>query len=616
MCGICGFCRLDGGFDKESRKWKRCLEEMNRSQKRRGPDDEGIWLGEHCGLGHVRLSIIDPVTGHQPMTRTRAGRTCTLVLNGEIYNMVSLRKELENEGAVFQTASDTEIVLNGYMLHGISYLEKLNGIFSMALWDSACDTLYLIRDRLGIKPLFYTRQGETLIFASELKGLLAYPGVEAVLDREGLCEIFALGPAKSYGKGVLKGMYEVLPGHYLALSRQGTRDVCYWKLESRPHEDTFAETVEKTSWLVEDAVKLQMISDTPISTFLSGGVDSSIVTAICARELRKQGKVLDTFSFDFEGNREYFKANAFQPSQDRPYVEQMVQFCGTNHRFLECGNEDMISCLFRAVDARDLPCMADVESSMLYFCSRVAEYDKVALTGECADEIFGGYPWFHKKEAFDTDAFPWSQSMEPRQALLSRELIEELPMEAYARAAYEKTIRETPSFPGDTPEEKRRREIAWLNLRWFMVTLLDRMDRTSMYSGLEARVPLADHRIVEYVWNVPWSMKCPDGTVKGLLRHAAEGWLPSEILWRRKSPYPKTYHPEYEKTLGKMLLEELSDRNAPIRDLVDEQKVRAFLKSPSDYGRPWYGQLMAGPQMLAYMLQVNYWIKKYQIRII
>lgn len=359
-----------------------------------------------------------------------------------------------------------------------------------------------------------------------------------------------------------------------------------------------------------------MLSDIPISTFLSGGIDSSLVTAICAKELNKQGKQLNTFSFDFTDNQKYFKANAFQPSQDRPFVEQMVKHCGTNHRFLECGNTQQLSCLYKAVDARDLPCMADVESSMLYFCSQVVTHNKVTLTGECADEIFGGYPWFHNQTVFETDAFPWSQNMEPRQTLLSDALIHDLHMEEYAHAAYEKTINETPLLAKESPVEKRRREIAYLNLKWFMVTLLDRMDRTSMYNGLEARVPFADHRIVEYVFNVPWQMKCPDGVVKGLLRHAGANLVPKEILWRKKSPYPKTYDPSYEKLLGLRLKEVLATPSSPIRTLLDFKKVKAFLDSPSDYGKPWYGQLMAGPQMLAYMLQVNYWLKKYRIRIV
>ncbi len=615
MCGIAGFCNHKMQYQTEE-KWNAVLRQMNQVLKRRGPDEDGICLYDHCGMAHVRLSIIDLNRGQQPMTRTVCGRTCTIIFNGEIYNMPELRRELEAEGAFFESDSDTEVILQGYLRHGESYAEKLNGIFSIAIWDEKKDTLFLFRDRAGVKPLFYTQRGDTLVFASELKGIFAFPGIDPVLDRDSLCEIFALGPAKTYGKGVFQGILEVLPGHYLTYKDGVLKDFCYWQLESMPHEDSFEKTVEKTSWIVEDAVKKQMLSDIPISTFLSGGVDSSLVTAICARELKKQGKVLNTFSFDFEGNRKYFQANAFQPSQDRPWVEKMVEYSQTNHRFLECDNLELIEYLYKAVDARDLPCMADVESSMLYFCSKVVQYNKVTLTGECADEIFGGYPWFHKKEAFETDAFPWSPDMNVRRTLLSDELIRELPMEEYARAAYERTVKETPTLAEDTPEEKRRREIAYLNLKWFMATLLDRMDRTSMYSGLEARVPLADHRIIEYVWNVPWKMKCRDGVVKGLLRHAGEGMLPEEVLWRKKSPYPKTYHPQYEMMLGEMLKEVISEPNAPIRQLLDTKKVHKFVESPSDYGKPWYGQLMAGPQMLAFMLQVNYWLEKYRIRIV
>ncbi|MBQ7944160.1 MAG: asparagine synthase (glutamine-hydrolyzing) [Lachnospiraceae bacterium] len=616
MCGIAGFNNPNQNYKTEETKWYHVLEQMNEVQKRRGPDGRGIYLDSACGLAHVRLAIIDLMTGQQPLVKNHVGKEFAIVFNGEIYNMKELKEELLSEGAVFQTNSDTEVILEGYMLHGKDYVKKLNGIFAIAIWDSVRQELLLFRDRLGVKPLFYTFVGETLVFASELKGLFAYPDVKPVLDRDGLCEIFALGPAKSYGKGVFKDVFEVLPGQCLSFSPNGRRAEFYWQLESRPHEDSMEETIEKTAWLIQDSVEKQMLSDIPISTFLSGGVDSSLVTAICADKLRKEERVLNSFSFDFKDNDRYFQANSFQPSQDRPYVDQMVAFSGTNHYYLECTNQDQYDCLFKAVDARDLPCMADVESSMLYFCSQVKDINKVTLTGECADEIFGGYPWFHSKEAFETDAFPWSRNMAPRQVLLDDDLIHDLRMEDYARAAYEKTISETPILTEDSPTEKRRREIAYLNLRWFMTTLLDRMDRTSMYNGLEARVPLADHRILEYVFNVPWEMKCPDGIVKGLLRHASERFLPHDVLWRKKSPYPKTYDPAYEKLLADSLKEVLADVNSPIRALLDTKKVHAFVDSPSDYGKPWYGQLMAGPQMLAYMLQVNYWLQKYQIQIV
>lgn len=616
MCGIAGFYNPRIHYQQNPGPWRKLLNNMNLVQKRRGPDEDGIYLSDHCGLAHVRLSIIDLVSGKQPMIRQTGNRKCAIVFNGEIYNMNELKEDLQKNGVVFHTESDTEVILAGYMQYGKDYIQKLNGIFAIAIWDLDREELLLYRDRLGVKPLFYTIAEDTFVFSSELKGLFVYPKVRRCVDREGLCEIFALGPARTPGKAVFKDIHEVLPGESICINKGGMQKSFYWKLQSHPHTDSFDETVEKTAFLVTDAIRMQMLSDVPISTFLSGGVDSSIVTAVCAKELKKLGKVLNTFSFDFVNNDQYFQSNAFQPSQDAPYAKEMAEWCGTNHRVLECTNQEQLDGLYKAVDARDLPCMADIESSMLYFCSIVKQFNTVTLTGECADEIFGGYPWFHKKQFFETNAFPWSSDLTPRKVLLNDDLIHQLRMEDYAQAAYEATIKETPVLPEDSPFEKRRREISYLNLRWFMANLLERMDRTSMYSGLEARVPLADHRIVEYVFSVPWEMKCPDGIVKGLLRHAAKGLVKENVLWRKKSPYPKTYDPHYEALLAHRLKEVISDPAAPIRPLLNMQKVNAFIESPSDYGRPWYGQLMAGPQMLAYMLQINYWLEHYQIQVL
>ncbi|MDO5155306.1 MAG: asparagine synthase (glutamine-hydrolyzing) [Eubacteriales bacterium] len=616
MCGIAGFCGYKNNYLENSGKWITVLQKMNQVQQHRGPDENGTYLTSHCGLAHVRLSIIDLVSGKQPMTRKREGRTCTISYNGEIYNMKEIRKELEKKGVHFETTSDTEVILAGYQRYGVDIVNRLNGIFAFAIWDAWKEQLYLFRDRSGIKPLFYSFQDGGIIFSSEIKGLLSYPGMKACVDREGLCEVFGLGPAKTYGKGVFQNVKELRPGCYLEYSINGAKERCYWQVQSKPHEESYEDTVEHTAWLVEDAVKKQMLSDVPICTFLSGGVDSSLVTAICNEELKKQGKQLTTYSFDFTDNQINFKSNAFQPTQDRPFVEQMVDFLGTDHHFLECNYVELYDDLFEAVDARDLPCMADVESSMLYFCRKVAKRNKVTLTGECADEIFGGYPWFHKKECFDANSFPWSMDMEPRTMLLNDEVKHALPLEEYARAAYEKTIAETPILEGEAPEEKRRRGIAYLNLKWFMQTLLDRMDRTSMRSGLEARVPFADHRIIEYVWNVPWEMKCKNGVVKGLLRAAGEKHLPYDVLYRKKSPYPKTYDPAYEKLLRDNMRQLMEDGTDPICQLLDRKKVMTFMESPTDYGKPFYGQLMAGPQLLAYMIQVNYWLKKYKIEIV
>lgn len=606
MSQIAGFYNGRVPYE-EYPKCAEILQKMGQIRRDKEQDHTSVFLSEFCKMAN---------TGNELIRRKREEKNYVISMDGEIYNGKELRKELKMQGEIFETNKDAELFLAGYMRYGENYVQKINGVFAVALWDEAKETLFLFRDRVGVKPLFYMKKEDIFIYASVLKGILAYPGTEAVLNTEGLCEIFALGPAKTYGKGVFKDIFEVLPGYYLTIKNGTLKAHCYWKLKSRPHEESFEKTVEKTKWLLEDAVKKQMQSEIPVCSFLSGGVDSSLVTSICAEELKQQGWELNTFSFDFIENGKYFKANDFQPSQDRPWVEKMTEYLGTNHNFLECGNEELFSCLFNAVDARDLPCMADVESSILYFCSKVVSYNKVALTGECADEIFGGYPWFHKKEAFMRQAFPWSWDMNVRKTLLLDEVIHELPMEEYAFAAYEKTVKETPVLSGENEEEKRRREIAYLNLKWFMVTLLDRMDRAGRYCGMEARVPMADYRIVEYLWNVPWEMKCKDGIPKGLLRCVGEGKLPKEVLWRKKSPYPKTYHPGYERMLKEAIGEVMADTNAPVKLFLDKKKVEKFLESPSDYGKPWYGQLMAGPQMLAYVLQVNYWLKKYKIRIV
>ena len=538
-----------------------------------------------------------------------------IAFDGVIYNSEELKRELRGRGVKFTKGDALEICLKGYREYGGDFFRKINGAFALALWDGKKRRTVLCRDKIGIKPLYYTRIRNKIFFGSKIQDVLEKSGIDAVVTKEGLCEIFALGPAKSRTNNIFQHIEEVLPAQYIVFESGKTEKSRYWQLESHVHEDTFPETVEKTAWLIKDAVKRQMQADVPICTFLSGGIDSSLVTAICAKELKKQGQQLDTFSFDFEGNQKYFKANAFQPSQDRPWVEKMVQYAGTKHRYLECDNEDLVSYLYKAVDAADLPCMADVEGSMLYFCEQTVKERKVVLTGEGADEIFGGYPWFYKEESFARRAFPWSFDMKTRQTLLLDEWIERLPMEEYAREAYEKIIADTPVLEGEKGREKRRREIAYLNLKWFMATLLDRMDRTSRYCNLDARVPFADERIVQYLWNVPWNMKYKNHTVKGLLRFAGEGLLPKDILWRKKSPYPKTYNPFYEKMLGEELKGVLARQDAPVKQFLDAEKVKRFLSSPSDYGKPWYGQLMAGPQMLAYMLQVNYWLEKYKIKI-
>lgn len=620
MCGIAGFFNPYDNFLNSPDYFNNILNKMNFVQKHRGPDAEGIFISKHFGLSHVRLSVIDLISGHQPMTRSHYNRRYTIVYNGELYNTKELKDDLTANGYSFETTSDTEVILNGFIHYGTDFINKLNGIFSFAIADEETGTLYLVRDRFGIKPLFYTRSDNLTVFSSELKGIFEYPDITPEIDINGLNEIFSVGPAKTPGNGVFKNINEVKPAHFIKCTKYEIKEISYWQLNSYEHQDTYEETVEKTSFLLYDSIKRQMISDIPICTFLSGGVDSSIVSAICSNELKKQNKQLNTFSFDFTDNNKYFKSSSFQPSQDRPYVELMIKALDSNHRFLECDRLNLADRLYESVDAHDLPCMADVDSSMLYFCSIVKNFNKVTLTGECADEIFGGYPWFHKEECFNAKTFPWTMDLTPRKLLLSDDFINELNMEQYVNNIYEQSIGEVPLREGLNPTEKRRLEISYLNIKWFMQTLLTRMDRTSMHSGLEARVPFADHRLIEYVFNAPWEIKCKNDVVKSLLRDAGaaagKNVIPESVLYRKKSPYPKTYDPGYEKLLIKRLIEIIEDSSSPILKFIDRAKVYEFINTQSDYGKPWYGQLMAGPQLIAYMIMINYWLLKYRIRVI
>ena len=613
MCGIAGFCDFNADFLKDAEKWKQVLVDMRTAIAHRGHDQTGEYLNRRIGLAHTRLSIRDLVGGTQPMLRKRDGKTFGIVYNGEIYNAEELKADLLRRDCRFETTCDTEVILCGYMEYGMEVAKKLNGIFAFAIWDESRDALFLCRDRMGVKPLFYAIKGDALVFGSEPKALFAHPQIPPKADLDSFREIFGLGPARTPGCGVFCGLREVKPGCILEFSRERVQEAPYWTLEAKPHTDSYEETVEKVSWLLRDAVKRQLVSDVPVCSFLSGGVDSSVVTAIAARELEKQGVTLNTFSFDFTHNDTCFQSNAFQPTRDRPYVDKVLAIYPLNHTYLECDETTLADMLKDAVRMKDLPGMTDVDASLLYFCGLVKQHNKVALTGECADEIFGGYPWFYREELLHADGFPWSSDMSARTVLLSDEAIRELDLESYAQAQYRDSLARVPALPGEAGAVLRRRQMSFLNLRWFMQTLLDRMDRTSMAWGLEARVPFADHRIVEYVYNVPWEMKYQDGTEKKLLRDACKDLLPPELLYRKKSPYPKTYSPVYEALLSERFENMLQNKQAPIHRFLDNKKAERFLAQPKDYGKPWFGQLMAGPQMLAYFLQVNDWMEMYGI---
>ena len=615
MCGIAGFYNAEGNYQQQKEKWASVLTSMHECLAHRGNDESGIYLSDMTGLSHARLSIRDIVTGKQPIIRQKNGKEYAIVYNGELYNTEELARDLRQSGYEFSTTTDTEVILYAYMQYGASFVRKLNGIFAFAIWDDSKKQLLLYRDRVGIKPLFYSFVSGQLLFASEPKALFCFPGFTPRVSMDGMREVLAIGPARTMGNGIFDDVNEVLPGHYLIFSENTMSDHTYWDLFRAPHTDSYEQTVETVSFLLRDSVTRQMVSDVPVCTFLSGGIDSSIVTAIACRYMEKHGETLNTFSFDFKDNDIYFKSNAFQPERDLPYVRIMLDHYHTNHTYLEFDENTLFSALRDAVDAKDFPGMTDVDSSLLYFCSLVKKHNKVALTGECADEIFGGYPWFYREDLLSRDGFPWSADMSVRTLFLKDSFIKDLDLAAYSHDRYQTSLNQAPHLSDETETERKRYNIAYLNIKWFMQTLLDRMDRTSMYSGLEARVPFADHRIIEYVFNVPWEMKYQNGVEKALLRDACKDLLPEELLHRKKSPYPKTYHPGYEKLLIAEMQHILDQPDAPVKTFIDTKKLETFLAAPTEYGKPWFGQLMAGPQLLAYFIQINYWMQKYHLNL-
>lgn len=613
MCGIAGFCDYKRDFSREPETYTRLLEQMHNLLAHRGSDHFGTYLKEHAGLSHARLSIRDILGGNQPMIRYQDEHSYSIVYNGEIYNTDELVPTLKQAGYQFETTSDTEVILYAFMHYGPDFVKDLNGIFAFAIWDDFAQKLYLYRDRAGVKPLFYYPKDSWLVFASEPKALFAHPDIKPQLTLEGLQEILAIGPARTMGNGIFKGVHEVLPGHYLIQSSSGLTDHVYWELESHRHTDDYATTVDTVSYLVRDAVRRQMVSDVPVCTFLSGGLDSSVVTALAYQHLAQHGEKLNTFSFDFRENDIYFQSSLFQPERDLPYVNLMLERYPSNHTYLECDETSLANALHDAVKAKDFPGMTDVDASLLYFCRLVAQQNKVTLTGECADEIFGGYPWFYRPELMNRNGFPWSADVSGRTVFLSDYWIKKLDLQTYSHDRYLASVAQAPLLDGEDSIQTRRRQIAYLNIRWFMQTLLDRMDRTSMYSGLEARVPYADHRIIEYVFNVPWEMKCRDGIEKSLLRDATKDLLPPKLLSRKKSPYPKTYHPGYEALLVEKMNAIIHNADSPILALIDKDKALQFMTAPKEYDKPWFGQLMAGPQLMAYFIQLNDWMEMYQL---
>jgi len=606
MCGIAGL--IDWRDDLTSQGW--LMAHMADTLCHRGPDAQGQWLSPHAALAHRRLIVIDPQTGGQPMVYQEGNRTYAVTYNGEIYNFRELRRELESYGHTFHTHSDTEVLLHAYVEWGEECVQHLNGIFAFGLWDEHRQQLLLARDHLGVKPLFYAQRGSAMLFGSELKVLLAHPLVEAEVDADGLAEILSF--VRTPGSGVYRNVHELRPGHMAICNESGTRITRYWSLRSAPHFDDLQTTAGYIQALLEDTVRRQLIADVPVVTLLSGGLDSSGLTALAANEFRREGKELHTYSIDFLDSAQHFHSTPLHPSLDAPWVKRVSEHVGTRHHTITVDASALVENLLVPLYAHDFPTAGQMTSSLYLLFKAMKQEATVALSGESADEVFGGYPWFHSEAALQAQTFPWLPAFLGRagsaMSWLSADIVQRVRPTEYIERQYRQTIAEVPRLEGEDALEARRREMFYMNLTCFLPFLLERKDRMSMATGFEARVPFCDHRLVEYVWNIPWEMKTVDGIEKGILRRAFTDLLPEDVRHRKKSAYPSAQNPAYEEVTRNWALQIVNDSNAAIQPLLDTRVARTLVENNA-----------AGLQgitlvsLYEYIIQMNEWLNKYRV---
>ncbi len=614
MCGVVGWV----DFDRDLSAEHPTIRAMTATMALRGPDAEGTWLGRHAALGHRRLAVIDLAGGAQPMAAEEDGApVAVLTYSGEVYNYRELREELRGYGHTFRTASDTEVVLRAYLQWGDACAERLNGIFAFGLWDARRQRLLLVRDRMGIKPLYYYPTPRGVLFASEPKGIFAHPWVTPAVDQDGLREL--LSWVKTPGHGLYRGMFEVKPGHTVVVDRGGVHPQRYWQLETREHTDDLPTTIRAIRELLDDIITRQMISDVPLCTLLSGGLDSSAVTALAAGVLGDGGPVR-SFSVDFAGLTDNFQPDVDRGTPDTPFARELAGHVKAEHRNIVLDNAMMTDPLYRlgVLTANDKPVrLTDMHVSVYLLFSVIRQHSTVALSGESADELFGGYRWFHDGTAEKARTFPWLAAM-PRRAdgtegnneLIHPDLVGALDVDAYREAHYQQALGEVGRLPGEDPHERGMREVLYLGMTRFLQILLDRKDRMSMAYGLEVRVPFCDHRLVEYVYNTPWAMKTFDGREKSLLRAAVADLLPPSVVRRNKSPYPSPQDPRYEQVLRARLAQVVESPGSLTAQLLNLTRLRELVNEPLDSNG-------FGPHRRAVesVLSIDDWLNRYPVHL-
>ncbi|WP_045866388.1 asparagine synthase (glutamine-hydrolyzing) [Streptomyces sp. WMMB 714] len=581
MCGIAGWV----SYGRDLAQERGTVDAMTETMSCRGPDDRGTWISGPAALGHRRLAVIDLPGGRQPMSAEGpSGQKAAMVYSGECYNFEELRAELRARGHRFTTSSDTEVVLRGYQEWGAAVAERLNGMYAFAIWDEQARELVLVRDRMGIKPLYYYGTGDGVLFGSEPKALLANPLVRREVGPNGLRELFSM--IKTPGCAVWEGMREVEPGTVVTVGANGLRMTAYWSLETREHTDGKDDSIARVRELLDDIIRRQLVADVPRCTLLSGGLDSSLLTGIAARQLAAEGEKVRSFAVDFAGHTDNFVADSLRATPDGPYVHDVAADSGTEHQDIVLSSAELADPGVRArmIRARDLPMgLGDVDTSLYLLFKAVREHSTVALSGESADEVFGGYKQFFDPAARSAPTFPWlvmiPEMIGEQGGFLTGETKEALDLPTYIEDGYREAVSGIGRLDGESDFEYRMRQICHLHLTRFVRMLLDRKDRASMAVGLEVRVPFCDHRLVEYVYNTPWSLKSFDGREKSLLREATADVLPRSVYERVKSPYPSTQDPRYVAALQENAREVLADGSHAVFGLVSREWLKEAVEA-------------------------------------
>lgn len=607
MCGIVGWV----DFDRDLREWRATIEAITETMRRRGPDDGGAWIAPHVGLGHRRLAVIDIAGGKQPMIAPHPdpfrGPT-VLVHSGEIYNFRELREELVGLGHAFDTRSDTEVLLRSYQEWGTACVDRFNGMFAFAIWDSSRECLFMARDRVGVKPLYYFPTPHGVLFASEPKGIMANPLFTPVVEEDSL-PILLNARLGLPGETPLRGLREVPPGYVVVVDRRGCHEQPYWRLTSVEHTDDLDATAEHIRGLLEDIVRKQLVADVPLSSMLSGGLDSTLLSALAAKEFGAQGhEALRTYCVEFTEDDKHFKPTELRPEIDAPYAMIAAEHIGSDHVRVPLGTEELVAALPAARQARDLPSLGQFDTSMYLLFAKMREHSTVALSAEAADEFFGGYPWYHDEELVQADTFPWLGGAPRLADCLAPDIRARVRPADAEKDRYQTLRAQVPTLPGENARDARMREVLFFSMQRPLLYLLERKDRMSMAVGLEVRVPYCDHRLVEYAWNIPWEMKVADGRGKSPLRMAARGIVPEQTLTRPKSAYPGTHDPAYEKDVMRYIDKMLDDRSSPLFGALDAVRIRE-IRDGADTTMTW----LNSAHLMLPLLEIDIWMREYGV---